>query len=93
LITNAPTKINPIMAKKTMVATIRTGLNIYYRVGVSKGWVRGGVETISRTSLSCVLKPIKNPVPAREMIVPTAYRTAAAHKLNSVNDCAFEYET
>jgi hypothetical protein len=41
---------------------------------------------ISRTSLSCVLKPIKNPVPAREMIVPTAYKTSITHKLDSVND-------
>jgi len=49
-------------------------------------------ETILRTSLSCVRKPIKNPVPAREMIVPKAYKTAAARKLDSVNDYAFEYE-
>lgn len=44
------------------------------------------VETLSRTSLSCVLKPSRNPVPAREIIVPTAKRTAIAHELKSVNE-------
>lgn len=44
------------------------------------------------TSLSCVVKPIKNPVPAREMMVPTAYKTTMAHKLDSVNNYAFAYE-
>jgi len=41
LITNAPTKIIPIMAKNTMVATTRTGLNIYGGIGFSKGGQRG----------------------------------------------------
>ena len=86
LITNAPTKIIPIMAKNTMVATTRTGLNICGGDRVQRGWVEG-VEVLSRTILSCVLKPMRKPVPAREMIVPTANKTTIAQKLHSVNDC------
>ena len=41
LITNAPTKIIPIMAKNTMVATMRTGLNICGGMGFSGGGQRG----------------------------------------------------
>lgn len=51
-----------------------------------------GIETISHTILSCEVKPIKNPVPSREVIVPRAYKAVVIHKLESVNDYAFEFE-
>ena len=86
MMANALTKINPVMARNTIVATMWTGLNVYYGIGFSEGWV-GGIGTL-RTSLSCALKPIRNPVPAREMIVPKAHKTAIADKFDSVNDCA-----
>ena len=36
---NALTKINPVMARNTIVATMRTGLNVYYGIGFSERWV------------------------------------------------------
>lgn len=56
-ITKAPTNTRPIEARNTMVAAIRTGLNI---------------------SLSCFAKPIKKPVPIKDITVPTAYNDANA---------------
>jgi len=50
--TNAATKTMPIEARKIMVATTRTGLNM---------------------SFNCWKKPIRNPVPIKETIMPRVY--------------------
>jgi len=53
--TKAATNTMPIEAMKTIVATIRTGLNM---------------------SLSCWKKPMRKPVPIREIIMPMVYMKA-----------------
>ena len=62
------------------------GFEHLWRDRVQRGWAEG-VESLSRTILSCVLKPIRNPVPARETMVPTANKTRIAHELHLVNHC------
>ena len=49
--TNAPTKIKPIMARNTIVATMRTGLNIYYGIGFNEGLVEGNRDSTHQLEL------------------------------------------
>ena len=48
---NALTKINPVMARNTIVATMWTGLNVYYGIGFSEGWVEGDRDSTHQLEL------------------------------------------
>ena len=94
--TKAPTKTSAMDARKTMVAMIRTGLNICRGLEEGRGETRNYLFQLA-CKLSLIVRlclretgpltPMRKPVPVSETRMPTVYRTGKGLRQDGHEGC------